>query len=293
MPELSGPVWAAALRLGTVGSVTTYEVGPAALRPLMQTFWTAQGWRHQYQLPTGQDLAEAVAAGVMFAEPVHRSHDEWVSAARNAASRIELEEVSDAFVASLTTRRMDLRSALGSYAVARHLPEHSFVTSPGGHLCRICQLTKDVSPTELNVLNFERFKWGGVRHDNIRYVAFDLEQFQSAPRVRPDDDAVRLGRAVLDALRSSPANETAPATVKRLRMLKGNDSEREVVMDILGLCGVLATSEHPGYLTRFIPYSDRALPPHHFVDRAYPVCWWRGHDGVSDEAVPVLLPSLV
>jgi hypothetical protein len=259
----------------------------------MQAFWTAQGWRDPYQLPTEPELAEAVASGVMFAEPVHRTHDEWVSAARSAAGRLEVKEVSDAFMASLTTRRMDLRSALGSYAVARHLPEHSFVPGPGGTLCSICRLAQDGSPTELNVLSFERFKWGGVRHDDITYVAFDLEQFQKAPRARPDDAAVRLGRAVLDALRATPAKETASAAAKRLRMVRGSDSEREVIMDILGLCGVLATSERPGYLTRFVPYRDRALPPHHFVDRTYPVCWWRGHDGVSDEAVQALLPALL
>jgi hypothetical protein len=37
----------------------------------------------------------------------------------------------------------------------------------------------------LNILSFERFKWGGVRRDNVAYVAFDLEQFVRAPRLQP------------------------------------------------------------------------------------------------------------
>jgi hypothetical protein len=47
-------------------------------------------------------------------------------------------EVGEAFLASLTSRRLDLRSALGSYAVARLLPEHSLTPVPYDGSRAIC-----------------------------------------------------------------------------------------------------------------------------------------------------------
>ena len=88
------------------------------------------------------------------------------------------------------------------------------------------------------------------------------------------------------------AGETATTTAVGLRVLKGNKAEREVLLDILGVCGVLE-SEHTGYLTSFVPCSSRELPSHRFVERSYPVCWWRGSDGVNEIAVQAVLPSLV
>jgi hypothetical protein len=67
-------------------------------------------------------MAKAVAAGVMSTKLRTMDHDDdWVHAAR-AAADLSAEKVGDAFLASLTSQRLDLRSTLGSYAVARVLP---------------------------------------------------------------------------------------------------------------------------------------------------------------------------
>lgn len=71
-------------------------------------------------------MRRAVRAGVMFASPRTEDHDGWVRAARQVAASVPGEEAAAAFPASLTSRRLDLRSALGSYAIARFLPEHDF-----------------------------------------------------------------------------------------------------------------------------------------------------------------------
>jgi hypothetical protein len=62
----------------------------------------------------------------MFTGTRRLDHDAWVRTAVAAASTVTAEEAADAFLASLTTRRLDLRSALGSYALAGHLREHPF-----------------------------------------------------------------------------------------------------------------------------------------------------------------------
>ena len=213
-----------------------------------------------------------------------------MTAARAAVAAVALEDVSQAFVASLTSRRLDLRSALGSYAVARHLPAHTFVPHRSG-MCAVCGLHREVTQ-DLNVLNFERFKWGGVRRDDVCYLAFDLEQFRCAPRLAVDAATVNLGKAMLDALRAAPTTETATTAERLIRMLKGNADERHTVLDILAVCGVLETEKHRGYRTSFVPHAERKLPPRHYIDRCYPACWWSGRDGIQQEAVETFLPLL-
>ncbi|MFS0705082.1 hypothetical protein AB6N23_11220 [Cellulomonas sp. 179-A 9B4 NHS] len=269
-----------------------YQVGPKALRPLMDAFWSPQGWRLPPRIPVGADLDRAVTSGIMFRDPVLRDHDAWVDAARRAAEALTLDEVSDAFVGSLRSRRLDLRSALGSYAVARHLPRHEYEADDEGFLCAVCGMPGLAEPQDVNVLNFERFRWGGVRHDDIRYIAFDLEQFARAPREPVDEAAVALGNRLLEVLRAATPRETATSVRDRLGLIRGNRDERSSLLDILGLCGVLRTAAHPGYMTGFARYDERALPPHHHVERMYPVCWWRGSDGVDALAVSTFLGRL-
>ena len=269
--------------------MTTYDPSPAALRPLMEMFWSPRGWQ---EVPPPPDvLARAVADGVMFAEPAVHDHDGWIEAARRAADSVSVEDVGDAFLESLSTRRLDLRSALGSYAVARVLPGHAFTARAGEKDCAVCgQYPR--AEEDLNVLNFERFKWGGLRHDNVRYAAFDLEQFVRAPRSGSTSADVAIGRELIGTLRALPDKTTAPQAAVHLRMVKGNKNEREVILDILGVCGILQTPDHRGYDQSFVPVVDREWPPQHFADRTYPVSWWKGRHGVNDEALRHFLPQL-
>jgi hypothetical protein len=227
----------------------------------------------------------------MFDQLEVRDHDGWVDAARRAAASLSLDEVSDAFLESLGTRRLDLRSALGSYAVARVLPEHAFAPKAGEGSCAVCGQYPQAQE-DLNVLNFERFKWGGIRRDDIHYVAFDLDQFTRAPRRGSTSADAKIGRELIDTLRQLPHDTSAAQSVAHLTMLKGNKAEREVILDILGVCGILQTPEHHGYTQAFVPVGRREDPPLRFVERTYPVSWWKGRHGVNDEAVRQFLPQL-
>ncbi|GAA1841812.1 hypothetical protein GCM10009687_03970 [Asanoa iriomotensis] len=258
----------------------------AALRPLFEMFWTSEGWRDQ-PLPLSD---VAVEAGLMFVEPRTLCHDEWVAAARAAAASLDVGEVSNAFLASLSTRRLDLRSALGSYAIARVLPDHSFAARDG--TCDVCGLA-EVATEDLNVLNFERFKWGGVRRDEIPYLTLDLEQFALAPRPAASAEDLRIGRELISTLDSLPARVTAAQAVGKLTMVKGNKDERGVLLDILGVCDILHDDEHRGYREGFVTAADRDLPTKRFVEHAYPTCWWTGSNGIDHTALPEFLPALL
>jgi hypothetical protein len=272
-----------------MSGVHSYNPSPTALRPLMDMFWSPQGWRKVPPPPAA--LAQAVADGVMFDQPAVRDHDGWFASARRAAESVSVEEVGDAFLESLSTRRLDLRSALGSYAVARVLPEHAFTPRTGDKYCTVCGQYSGAEE-DLNVLNFERFKWGGVRHDDVRYAAFDLEQFVRAPRGGSTDADLAIGRELIGTLRQLPDGTSASQAVAHLKMVKSNKAEREVILDILGVCGILETPEHRGYRQSWVAVVDRELPPQHYVERTYPVSWWKGRHGVNDEALRQFLPQL-
>jgi hypothetical protein len=234
----------------------------------------------------------------MFDRPRAESHDGWVAAARRAVGRVTARKVGDAFLASLTSRRLDLRSALGSYALARHLPEHAYdrPSRPGLGGCAVCGLYVEtdgsVEPEDLNVLSFERFRWGGVRHDWVIYAAFDLEQFARAPGLPVTVADIEAGRQIISVLRQAPPGTTAAQAARLLRMVGGNQAERDEIVEILGLCGILSTREHPGYCNSFVPLVDRDVPMRRFVFGCYPVCWWTAADGVNDAALEAFLPDL-
>ena len=236
--------------------VPPYDASPQARKPLMKMFWSAQGWRGQPVLPAPPDLARAVAAGVMFDQKRSASHDEWVTQARKAAARTSAQETGDAFLESLSSRRLDLRSALGSYAVAGTIPEHAESIPADQACCTVCNQYPDPEE-DLNVLNFERFKWAGVRRTNVRYIAFDLEQFARAPRQGPNTTDLKLANTIFAALRALPPSTTRTNAAKAIDMLPGNRDEREALLDILNACGIWRTKIDTAALAKFLP----SLPP--------------------------------
>lgn len=275
-----------------------YDPSPSALKTLFGTYWSSRGWHSIAVHPTSADLDLAVEAGVMFREPRRGRHDTWVAEVRDHATRLEPSQVGAAFLVSLSTRRLDLRSALASFAVARHLPDHAleerpndYATSSATNCCVACGLY-DTDTQDRNVLSFERFKWGGVRRDDLTYIAFDLEQFKRAPMPSLDTDDIDLGRRLFTALNSAEPNLTPSRLHKTLSFIGGNKAEREVLLDILAVSGVLETPEHPGHRNSFVRWDEREETGAHFEDRAYSLPWWRGRHGVNTDAVEEWFPML-
>ena len=256
-----------------------------AIKVLFDTYWAAAGWRDERSQSTPPDDFEyAKQAGVMF-DPIRVSHDDLVTRAIGAVRKVERQAVADAFVVSLSSRRLDLRSALGSFAVFQHFAKHP--ASRDREPCPMCgEYSGKAQEEDLNVLNFERFKWGGVRHDQPLYASMDLELFRKLPRVQATSAEVAVFKGVLKIIEAAPAKTSSAILQQRLaKAFNSSKAERDVVVGILGFCGVLATAEHPGYMYRFVPWSDRELPGRRFVDVAYPACWWQRADGINSKAL--------
>jgi hypothetical protein len=258
---------------------------PRALKILFDTYWSPRGWKQPAET-SPEDFAFARAAGVMF-DPLRRAHDQLVTEAIELRTNHSLDSVTSAFVASLSSHRLDWRSALGSWSLLAHLRPHPFVEHPGSASCACCGLAReqDVDP---NVLSFERFKWGGVRHLDVSYAVFDLSRLAAEPAAAPSAEDVDVLRSLLDALRSAPRTESASKLVGRLTKAKlphGSKDERSTLVDLLGIAGVLRVPDRLGFLARFTSHDERELPSHHFVDRAFPGFWWRGADGIDEAQV--------
>ena len=141
------------------------------------------------------------------------------------------------------------------------------------------------SEDSYNVFNFERYKWGGVRHTQPEYALFDLEQFILLPKVEPTEEDWHILKSILCCINELPSNKKAGALrelITKKKLLKSNKSEVEVLLNILGICGILSSTDAPCYCDNFTDVWHRA-PKEHTNDYEYPVNWWHVSDGINNE----------
>lgn len=258
---------------------------------LFRTYWSGSGWTDPRQRHTDpDDLAYAEARGLMF-EPASFSHDECLAAILRLHEGMPLALPARAFVSSLSSRRLDWRSGLASYHLARLLAPHPYTPvecgrsfGPSGevthvsHTCGACRDanggiigSQDYDRVDLNVLNFERLKWGGVRHGRLEYTWLDLRELARTDAPEPNERDISILNDVLAVVAASEAGDTAGTLEKRLKpVMGGSKDERRILIEILACVGVLQ------------PRSDDR-PVHARSDWQYAACW-RGEDGYSEAA---------
>lgn len=261
-----------------------------AIKILMNTYWSAAGWRREPSV-SPDDFAYAKTHRVMF-DPTRISHNEAVDAAIEAVARINQTDVVRAFVSSLGSRRLDLRSGLGSYAVGRHFQRHAAATTMARSPCAYCGFYA-IENTDLSVLNFERLKWGGVRHAAPTYISLDLGLLREADFPAPTPDDFAILNAVLNTARSMPPTSRLADLNRALaKVLKSNSAERRCLIGILGYAGILIDPSRPSFRTRYVPAASREQTPWYKDDWPYPVQWWNGAFGIEQAAVDDWFPDL-
>lgn len=270
-----------------------------ALSVLTKLYWTSDGWREESldpfappPLPSKRDFAYAKSKGVMFdSRPITAA--EVVRGCRAAARRLNARSVADAFAASMTSRRLDLRSALSSYAAARRLPRHTCAMG-GGYMCDICGCRESGDdPADFNALNFERFKWGGTSKLDPLYIMLDLELFGRETPLEPVAADWEALAEVLNRAAAMPRLARPGDLVNALQgAIPSNKQERQSLVSSLAVCGVLEPSGAPSFRTRFVRMTARTTPPGRVNEWDYPAQWWRGGDGVSKAGVREWFPSL-
>jgi hypothetical protein len=239
-----------------------------AKKILFDTFWSSKGWidrdaRHLSEA----DREYAKRHGMMF-DPLTIGHDAIATETRRLVESIGLATASSAFLASLTTRRLDLRSGLASYVLASAAGPHDYVGNAFG-TCVTCGARREHRDEDLDVLNFERHKWGGVRHGDPLYMLLDLSQLALVGPVTPTDDDRATLEKILAVAASAAPKDTPPKLSRQLAdVLPSSKPERDVLVEILAAVGVLAPS-------------DRSRGSGDFVHAGA----WRGADGYSRTAV--------
>jgi len=239
-----------------------------AKKILFDTFWSSKGWidRDARQLSEA-DREHAKRHGMMF-DPLTIGHDAIATETRRLVESIDLATASAAFLASLTSRRLDLRSGLASYVLASASSPHRYVGNAFGS-CATCGALREHRDEDLDVLNFERHKWGGVRHGEPVYMLLDLSLLALAPRLSPTEgDRAVLEKILAVVAGAAPKDTPAKLSGRLAGVLPSSKPERDVLVEILAAAGVLAPS-------------DRSRGSGEFVHAGA----WRGADGYSKAAV--------
>ena len=251
------------------------------LKLLFTIYWNSGMWG--YQEPTSEDFEQAKREGYMFDPPPVRTHDETLGLLHRVLEQISPSDVANAFLFSLSTRKLQFRSARGSYYYAMAIPHHGH---EGHGTCYFCDwIELGGKHSDYNVFNFERYKWGGVRHTSPEYALFDLEQFLLLPKVTPSPEDWNILKSILHAMNELPAGKKVGAyreLITKKKLLKSNKSEVAVLLNILGISGILSGKEAPCYCDAFVDVWQRS-PQEHTNDYEYPVNWWHVSDGVNEE----------
>ena len=249
---------------------------------LLSSFWSSKGWSETEI--TDEEFEFCKKQGYMFDPPVDVTHEEFFSKLDDVLDKVNPKDVANAFLFSLSTRKLEYRSALGSYWYAVSIPEKIKKENP--YLCGWSrwsdfQLKRS---SGYNVLNFERYKWGGVRHTKPKYALFDLEQFLLLPKVTPKDEDIRILKEILSCVSELKPSDKVGAlqkTITSKKIFSSNKSEVQIMLDILGICGVLSSADHPCYADKFAPCDGSRDPVESKNDYAYPVNRWYAKDGIN------------
>ncbi len=259
---------------------------------LFNSFWSSSGW-------SDNDISDEVfqickAQGYMFDPPEVITHEEYMNRLAKVVRSIDPYDVAGAFLYSLSTRLLEYRSALGSYWYAVAVPGHQWPDDKTYH-CPVCGWRR-WSDRDQNrhrgfyVLNFERYKWGGVRHTNGQYALFDLEQFMSLPKVTPTDEDIKLFEDILGCVAEMDPDKKVGELQKIItskKMIKSNKSELQTLLDILGICGILSSPDNPCYADSFVDTYGRD-PVEYKNDFAYPTNRWRASDGINTDRLHIV-----
>lgn len=246
----------------------------------MNAYWSSGQWRTGGYTCSDEDFAYGKSKGLMF-DPLTITHDECVQKLHVLHKMsITKEKVVRAFLHSLSTRKVYLRSALSSYALTFQLPIHTYgqrTVAPASYsACFDCNammlMTKEQYVNEdLNVLNFERIKWGGVRLNWLIYCLMDLEALAKEEEHEVTDEDVSILKQLVQAITLCTEKDAARQLEKRWKdIIPSNQYERDFIMEIWGYaCLLQSKNDHRKERGRGTDFMSMAT--------------WRGVDGYNEE----------
>ncbi len=221
---------------------------------------------------SAEELAYARKMGVVVEDqPI--THDQAIDILEQVFEAVSLEDTAQAFLYSLSSRDLDYRYILASFVYAR-----SWFSFDRGR-------TQEV-PEELtgSFFNWVKHKGGGI-WGTIGKPIFYLEQFAPMERRTASDVDVEILRSILelaDSMEDKASGSALATAIRTAKLLPCNQAEAVGIVETLGICGILDTPGHPGFLHSFTPPLERDTGDLRQC-LSYPLNWWRGADGVNWE----------
>lgn len=265
---------------------------------LKSLFALYKGTRWSELKVSEEELSVAKRQGYLFDYPNFESHSESLNRRHDLLSKIDPKDIANAFLFSLSTRKLEYRSALGSYYYLNAVPEHDFMKShnetlaAAGVHCYLCGWyawetipIRQSIESGYNFYNWLRYKYGGspIGSMTINYALFDMERFLELPKVIPTEEDKRIFIEILscvERLNSSDKAGKLRETITKAKILKSNKDELSVLLGELGICGILAGNDFPSYDIYFANEYERD-PTEYRNDFAYPLNRWHAKDGIN------------
>lgn len=222
--------------------------------------------------------------GVMF-DDISLNHDEIIQRAISQCNSISKAQVVDAFLSSLSTKRLEIRSALGSFACGYKLPLHKFKIQDGSVSCSTCCEVSAEKIIDLNILNFERHKFGGVRHLWPSYIYLDLSLFSKLVLPKPTDFDVEIINNILNSLIGLAEGKLSDAEKAIKGSIKGSKNERERIIATMGYCGILDVPDYKSFYDSYTPCSAREHSAYAKSDWPFPADLWLPKYGLNQDAI--------
>ena len=252
------------------------------------------------------DIRRGIEKGILVA-PYTRSHDDLLKELSKVRESLDLKDLVNGFLDSLSTGKNQYRTALASYFFARSMPKHE---AGLGHVaglqknkdgCPVCGMRLDgkyICHVEDSLSCYILYYPNNYTVKDIQtpeYALFDLKQFRELPKVTYTKEDIDILVNILKVIESMADHNNYSAVQKlitRGKMVPASGGEINVILGVLSICGVLQTPEHRGYSERFTAWNDKGFVGME-TELFYPLFHWRGRHGINKIALAEFFPSCV
>lgn len=230
------------------------ETDKKAKKILFNYFWK-NGWIDDKKMViNNDDFLYAKEKGLMFdfSDEII-NHDDLIKNINYILKDIDFDNTVQAFLCSLSTRALNLRSFISSYYLAKKIPFHNYLNN--NEYCNECYkyyvLGDNFNLKYRNVYNFEKFKWGGVRLEYLSYIYFDLCEFKKLNfnELNPTKEDIQIFNNILKQIDSyNIKNHSINKMEKTLKdIFPSSKNERIILLEILSYLDILEAKEEREY----------------------------------------------
>lgn len=249
------------------------------------------------------DVRRGLEKGILV-PPVERPHNEVIKELKEVCKTVDMEDLVNGFLYSLSTGKNEYRTALASYLFAKGIKNHkhqyekNFLGYRGCAICGLMTDEKGIAHLEDSlsacILHYPD-KYNTCHMQRADYALFDLKQFQSLPKVsytKEDVDILVRILKLVDELGPENKYSALQKLITRAKFFKANGNEINIILGVLSVCGVLQTPEYKGYLKKHTDNCDRGFLGYE-TEIFYPLFHWRAKYGVDIKALKEVFPVCV